>query len=127
MTEKATVLIADDSHSVRVYLRQRLQEGGFEVIVAEDGAIAIEKLDESMPDLAILDIHMPEVDGYGVCESIRERGSKIPIIFLTSNQSNAVQMLGEEMGAYLKKPVTGERLMQTVRDLLAADKLTRVP
>ena len=119
MTPKPRVLIADDSHSVRVYLRQRLTEEGLEVIVAHDGAMAISLLEEVTPDLAILDIHMPEIDGYGVCEEIRRRGGEIPVIFLTSDQSNAVQMLGKKLGAYLKKPVTGERLLQTVRQVLA--------
>ena len=119
MKLKTRVLVADDSHAIRTYVRQQLLREGLEVTLAEDGAAAINEIRRSLPDLAILDIEMPRVDGYGVCEELRSIRSSVPVIFLTANDSNAVQMLGEAMGAYLHKPIVGDRLRQTVREVLA--------
>ena len=69
-------------------------------------------------DAAILDINMPELDGYAVCQQLDYINSRMPVIFLTGVEANAVKILGDRMGAYLAKPVCGERLVQAVRDVL---------
>jgi DNA-binding response OmpR family regulator len=120
MTANPVILIADDSASVRVHLKHRLQRAGFDVVLAENGNKAIEQVVQSVPDAAILDINMPELDGYGVCERLAELDKELPVIFLTSVNSNAVKMLGEKWGAYLAKPVCGEKLVQTVNHVLSA-------
>lgn len=119
MNPNQTVLVADDSRSVRVHVRQRLQEAGFIVVLAENGSVALDQIAKVKPDVAILDINMPELDGYGVCERLEAMSIDMPIIFLTGVEANAVKMLGAELGAYLTKPVCGETLVQTVRDVLS--------
>ncbi len=111
--------MADDSLAVRVHLEQRLRQEGYVVSLASDGIEAVEEIRENPPDLAILDIKMPRLDGYGVCQEILKLKLTFPIIFLTAVRANAVKMLGDEHGAYLTKPVCGDTLMQTVRDVLA--------
>ena len=111
--------MADDSLAVRVHLEQRLRQEGYVVSLASDGIEAVETIRENPPDLAILDINMPRLDGYGVCQEILELKLTFPIVFLTSIRANAVKMLGDLHGAYLTKPVCGRTLMQTVRDMLA--------
>ena len=121
MNSAIRVLVADDSRSIRTHLRRRLSEEGFKVTLASDGAIAIEEIRKSPPDVAILDINMPNVDGYGVCEEMQRSGATFPVVFLTSVRANAVRMLGDAMGgAYLTKPVSAEKLVKTVREVLTA-------
>ena len=114
------VLVADDSQSVRVHLQHLLNQNGYRVEMAADGVAAVELIEQDPPDVAILDIKMPRLDGYGVCESIRASGFDFPIVFLTSIQANAVKMLGDEMGAYLQKPVQGDDLLRTIRRMVNA-------
>ncbi len=119
MNSNQTVLVADDSRSVRVHVKQRLQDAGFTVVLAENGKVALEQIVERRPDVAVLDINMPELDGYGVCERLEAMSVSVPIIFLTGVEANAVKMLGDKLGAYLTKPVCGETLVQTVHDVLS--------
>ena len=76
--------MADDSLAVRVHLEQRLRQEGYVVSLASDGIEAVETIRENPPDLAILDINMPRLDGYGVCQEILELKLTFPIVFLTS-------------------------------------------
>ncbi len=111
------VLVVDDSKSVRVHIKRILSNAGYEVITAENGRQAIEQLSQD-PDLMVLDVVMPELDGYGVCEQLTDLGDRhaqLPIVFLTSVKSHALELLGQEYGAYLKKPVDEEQLLSTVR------------
>ena len=113
-----TILVADDSRSVRVVVKQRLSQAGFNVVLAADGNAALEQIASHKPDAAILDINMPELDGYGVCERLEQLGIDLPIVFMSGVEANAVSLLGERFGAHLPKPVCGETLVQTVRDVL---------
>ena len=115
------LLVVDDCQSVRIKVKRILAAAGYEVITACDGLEAIEKLDEE-PSLIVLDVNMPGLDGYGVCEKLREFGSKyddLPIVFLTSLESKALELLGREFGAYLNKPVCEQQLISVVEDQLA--------
>jgi len=110
------LLVVDDSQSVRLLVKRILSNAGYEVITACDGFEAIKKLEEE-PSLVVLDVNMPGLDGYGVCEKIRELGAKhedMPIVFLTSLESRALEMLGREFGAYLNKPVCEHKLLAVV-------------
>ena len=120
--KRATILMADDSATVRTQLRQALEGQGHEVLLACDGREAVLKMQEKLPDLAILDITMPELDGYEVCQQIKRMGppwSRVPIIFLTSCTSHALELLGEQWGAYVPKPVSDKRLLEVSSALLA--------
>ena len=124
----ARILFADDSKTIRTIVASYLREAGYEVILAEGGEHAIELARTGAPDLAILDIVMPGKDGYEVCDSFKGFDGPlkdIPIIFLTSVHSQALEVLGREFGAYLKKPVDRQLLLQTVEDQLAICR--RVP
>lgn len=115
------IVIADDSRTVRSQLRRALTDAGFTVSEAGNGVEAIQRICSDQPFLTIVDINMPELDGYGVCQKLRELGTpwdKLPIIFLTSVQSHALEVLGNEMGAYLQKPVDPEAVVETVRSFL---------
>jgi DNA-binding response OmpR family regulator len=111
------VLVVDDSRTVRTVVKRTLSEVGYDVITASDGAESLELFQSELPQLAILDIRMPNLDGYGVCQELQRMGapfSEIPIVFLTTLDSNALELLGDELGAYLQKPVRGQQLLETV-------------
>jgi DNA-binding response OmpR family regulator len=115
------ILLADDSSTVRTMISRILTESGFEVITACDGVEAIELAEKYKPSLAILDIVMPDLDGYGVCEKLKQMGkpwSDLPILFLTCIDSKALELLGDEYGAYLRKPVQTETLLKSITEHL---------
>jgi len=115
------VLVADDSGTIRTQVRQILENAGYDVSVACDGLEAVEQAREKEPALMVLDVNMPSLDGFGVCLELRRMGtpwSEIPIVFLTSSNSHALEILGEEMGAYLRKPVDEAALLQAVHSFL---------
>lgn len=114
---QARILVADDSRAVRVCLERALSAAGFQVIVACDGFEAVRLAREAEPDLAILDIQMPEMDGYAACDQILQHGS-LPIILLTNHLAPHLNTLGNQIGAYLPKPADDETLISTVRKLL---------
>lgn len=111
------ILLADDSSTIRTMISRVLTSNGYNVITACDGAEAIQKVQEHDIDLAIIDIVMPGIDGYGVCQRFQEMGngfSNIPILFLTCVESKALELLGNEYGAYLRKPVKAEVLLKAI-------------
>ena len=116
------VLVVDDSRTVRTVVNRTLTSVGYEVITASDGIESLEVVQRELPLLAILDIRMPYLDGYGVCQELQKLGepfSKIPIIFLTTLESHALELLGDELGAYLQKPVRPQQLLDTVARFVA--------
>jgi CheY-like chemotaxis protein len=111
------ILIADDSKTVRTVVAKILGDAGYDVIAASDGIAALELVRGEQPGVAILDIVMPDMDGYAVCERLKNMGSpwsEIPIVFLTSVKSHALEVLGSEYGAYMNKPVNALHLLQTI-------------
>jgi DNA-binding response OmpR family regulator len=118
---QAKILIADDSRTIRALVRRALSSAGFDVTLAADGKEAVQLARRDRPDLVILDIQMPEMDGYQACEEIlalADRSPELPIIFLTKQTAEHLNALGRELGAYLQKPVSDEKLVSTVRSLL---------
>lgn len=99
------VLIADDEAEIRDVLRLYLEKDGYDVTEAADGMEAMEKLRKESPDLAILDIMMPGLDGYRVLRNIRENNN-IPVIMLSAKDTDADKILGLDLGAddYITKP-----------------------
>lgn len=99
------ILIADDETEIRDVLHLYLEKDGYEVVEAEDGVEAMEKLRKENPDLVILDIMMPGLDGYRVLRNIRENNN-IPIIMLSAKDTDADKILGLDLGAddYITKP-----------------------
>ncbi len=120
---QTNILVADDSRTIRTIVFRALSGAGFDVSLARDGQEAVSLARTTLPDLAILDIQMPEMDGYTACERILdlcEPSNEIPIVFLTKETANHLRTLGSELGAYLQKPVCEETLLETVRKLLGA-------
>lgn len=111
------ILVVDDSRTVRVQLARILSDAGHETRVACDGEEALALIEELQPQLLILDIQMPGMDGYTVCQELQARGapySELPVVFLTCLESRALDLLGDAMGAYLRKPVNREELLEAV-------------
>lgn len=111
-----TILIADDEKDFLEILSYNLKKEGFDVIAVEEGKAALDTLSKE-PDLIILDVMMPEMDGYDVCKTIRARGIETPIIFLTAKDSEFDEVLGLEIGGddYITKPFSPMTLIARVR------------
>ncbi len=99
------ILVADDEAEIRDILRLYLEKDGYEVLEAADGMEAMEVCRQEKPDLAVLDIMMPGIDGYRVLRNIREN-SNIPVIILSAKGSDSDKILGLDLGAddYIVKP-----------------------
>lgn len=104
------VLIADDEKHIREILKMYCEKEGFDVIEAADGAEAILKVQSEKPDILILDIMMPVMDGLEVCKQVRKM-SDLPIIMLTAKDEDDDRILGLEIGAddYITKPLIAVR------------------
>ncbi|NOX54672.1 MAG: response regulator [Planctomycetes bacterium] len=115
------ILLVDDDTDVLQSTRELLQEEGYEVLVAEDGAQALAFAERDAPDLVILDIVMPHHNGLSVLQRLR-RGSRRPpkIIVLTGNAEPRVRQCAQSAGvdAFVQKPFDIDQLLATVQDLL---------
>ena len=109
--QRQRILVADDEASIRRILETRLKMVGYDVVVAEDGEEAISAFNKTNPDLVVLDVMMPKVDGYGVTREIR-RTSDVPIIILTALGDVSERITGLELGAddYVIKPFSPKEL-----------------
>ncbi|WP_197735979.1 response regulator transcription factor [Arabiibacter massiliensis] len=118
--EESMVLLADDDQSLRTATARLLEEAGFRCLEAVDGADALERYEEERPDLVILDVMMPKVDGFEVCERIRAKDKATPVLMLTAKGDIVDKRVGYRMGAddYLVKPFSGEELALRVGALL---------
>ena len=121
-TTKKRVLIVDDEQDMVFGLQMMLEAGGFEVISAFDGQEALLKAREKNPDLIVLDLMLPKLDGYKVCRMLKfdEKYRKIPIIMLTARTSEDEEKMGFEVGAnaYLTKPFEQDALLAKIKELL---------
>jgi two-component system OmpR family response regulator len=113
------VLVVDDDGHIRDVMRFTLQQGGYQVVEAKDGAAAVTLFDAGGIDLIVLDIVMPESDGLEVCRRIRHK-SRVPIIFVSSRDEELDRVLGLELGAddYLVKPFSPRELLARVKAVL---------
>nr|QCI04778.1 putative transcriptional regulator ompR [Bornetia secundiflora] len=123
---KEKILIVDDENSIRRILETRLSMIGYEVISAADGEEALNICKQEYPNLIILDVMMPKLDGYGVCQEIRKE-SDVPIIMLTALGDVSDRITGLELGAddYIIKPFSPKELEARIRSVLRrVDKIT---
>ncbi|MDK2816490.1 MAG: two-component system, OmpR family, alkaline phosphatase synthesis response regulator PhoP [Moorella sp. (in: firmicutes)] len=113
------VLIVDDEPAILELVSFNLQQAGFTTVTASDGAEALQKAAKEKPDLIILDVMLPKVDGFEVCRSLRARGNT-PILMLTARREEIDRVLGLELGAddYLTKPFSPRELVARVRAIL---------
>ncbi|MCP4691509.1 MAG: response regulator [Desulfobacterales bacterium] len=118
----ARILIADDSFLQRRMLGNVIKDEGHEVIEAVNGKDALEKAGAESPDCMLLDLLMPEIDGFGVLDGLREKGLKIPVIIFSADIQDTTRAKCYEMGvaAFLNKPINDEVLRKTVRNVLTS-------
>jgi OmpR family response regulator RpaB len=118
-SHKEKILVVDDEASIRRILETRLSMIGYEVVTAGDGEEAIAMFRDEIPDLVVLDVMMPKLDGYGVCQELRKE-SDVPIIMLTALSDVADRITGLELGAddYVVKPFSPKELEARIRSVL---------
>ena len=116
---KETILVADDEASIRRILETRLSMIGYQVVTACDGNEALDLFRNCEPDLVVLDVMMPKLDGYGVCQELRKE-SDVPIVMLTALGDVADRITGLELGAddYVVKPFSPKELEARIRCVL---------
>ncbi|HEY0972628.1 MAG TPA: response regulator transcription factor [Gemmatimonadales bacterium] len=115
-----TVLLVEDRRELRDVLRRTFAEHGFAVLTASDGAAGVDIALERSPDVVVLDIGLPGLNGLEVARTLRERGSRVPILMLTAHSAVPDRLSGFDAGAddYLGKPFNFDELLARVRALL---------
>ncbi|MEZ5779923.1 MAG: response regulator transcription factor [Paracoccaceae bacterium] len=115
----AKILVADDDPQIRDVVRIALERAGFATIAASDGRAALAAAASAAPDLVVLDIGLPELDGLDVCKRLRAR-SDLPVLFLTARDDEIDRILGLELGAddYVTKPFSPRELVARIRAIL---------
>jgi two-component system, OmpR family, response regulator MprA len=114
------ILVVDDDRALREVLRRALQLGGYDVRLAESGAMALSELSGEAPDAVVLDIGLPDIDGLEVCRLIRREGNRVPVLMLTARDAVSDRIEGLDAGAddYLVKPFDVDELKARLRALL---------
>ena len=112
-TKKAKVLLAEDDLSLGYVIKDNLQDAGYEVVLCPDGQTAIEKFDKSQFDICLLDVMMPNKDGFTVARKIRQISDMVPILFLTAKSMEEDKIKGFLTGAddYITKPFSMQELL----------------
>ncbi len=120
------ILLVDDEPHILGLARMYLEREGYQVFSAQDGATALDLIREKRPDLVVLDLMLPEVDGFEVCRRVRAE-SDVPIIMLTARTDDVDKIVGLELGAddYMTKPFNPRELVARVKAILR--RVERVP
>lgn len=121
------ILVTEDSPTILAIVKETLESQGFSVITAVDGQEGLKIAREEKPDLIILDLMLPKLDGYKVCRMLKfdEKYKKIPIVMFTAKAEEADRKIGIEVGAdaYVSKPFDPEVLLAKINELLAGPKV----
>ncbi len=119
MADKKRILIVDDERDLVETITFRLEASGYEVLAAYDGAEGLEKARTEKPDIILLDVMMPKMDGYQVCRMLKfdEEFKNIPIIMLTARGQDMDKKTGTDVGAdgYITKPFDSKMLMEEIK------------
>ena len=117
----ARILIVDDEPDILLMLRMSLEDEGHEVVMAADGEMALDRIAEHHPDLVLLDVMMPVLDGWGVLQRKRDVGDVTTVIMLSakSEQSDIDKAIGLGAADYVVKPFDLDRLVARVNEVLA--------
>lgn len=120
------ILVVDDEADLLEMIKLRLEANNYAVISAYDGQEGLDKAKKEKPDLIILDLMLPKIDGYKVCRLLKfdEKYKRIPIILFTARAQEADKKLGEEVGgdAYITKPFEPQVLLAKIEELLSYEK-----
>jgi DNA-binding response OmpR family regulator len=121
------ILLVDDEQPIQTRLSFPLQRDGYEVVVAADGREALARYEEQPPDLVVLDVMLPKMDGLEVCKRLRAKGETVPIIMLTAKSEEIDKVLGLELGAddYITKPFSMREFRSRVKAALRRAGMTR--
>ena len=119
-TFEARLLVVDDEPSIRELLTASLRFAGFEVFPAADGAEALKLAEQHRPDLVVLDVMLPDLDGFTVTRKLRERGRDMPVLFLTARDETSDKVTGLTVGGddYVTKPFSLEEVVARIRAVL---------
>jgi DNA-binding response OmpR family regulator len=117
--ENAKILVVDDDRNISELLGLYLEKEGFKAVFAYDGLEAVKKFDEESPDITLLDIMLPGIDGWQVCREIRKRSDK-PVIMITAKGETFDKVLGLELGAddYIVKPFDTKEVVARIKAVL---------
>ncbi len=117
---KRRILVVDDEDNLRTMLVAALKFEGYDVTAAPNGREGLRSVKESKPDLIVLDVMMPELDGFGMLRRLRETGDRTPVVFLTAKDTSADAVEGLGLGAddYLAKPFSLEELVARVEAVM---------
>jgi len=127
MSGKKRILIVDDEPDFSMILKKNLEKEGFEVELAYDGAEGLAKVRNNPPDAIVLDVMMPEIDGYKVCSTLKsdDKYSDIPIVLLTAVASHVTSTryshydgMSMEADDYMPKPASAEQITESIKRLL---------
>ena len=123
--KKTTILAADDDPQLLRLITRNLQLEGYDVLAASDGQQALELIENNAPDLVLLDVMMPRMDGFTVCYRVREFSS-VPIIIITARGQDQDKVRGLDLGAddYLTKPFSVDELLARVRAVIRRSQFT---
>lgn len=126
---RGTVAVVDDEATLRETVSFALQREGFHVAPFPDGLAAWQSFEERLPDVAILDITMPRLDGLELCRRLRQRSERLPIVFLSSRDEELDRVLGLELGAddYLCKPFSMRELVARIKVIFRRLELAGSP
>ncbi len=119
-TPEARLVVVDDEPTIRELLTTSLRFAGFEVHPAGDGATALSTIADVEPDLVVLDVMLPDLDGFTVTRKMRERGQHVPVLFLTARDDTADKVTGLTVGGddYVTKPFSLEEVVARIRAVL---------
>ena len=114
------LLIVDDEDNLRSMLAAALQHHGFTVTTADNGRVALDMITKERPDLVLLDVMMPDLDGFEVCRRLRQEGNRTPVLFLTARDSTEDKVRGLTLGGddYLQKPFSLDELVARAEAVL---------
>ena len=118
--DKERILVVDDEPNIVHLARLYLERNGYQVLAVSDGQQALDTIVTEKPDLVVLDVMLPSVDGFEVCRRLRAKGNQVPIIMVTARDDDIDKILGLELGAddYLTKPFNPRELVARVKAVL---------
>ena len=118
--KKAKILYVEDEIFLAKIVSETLQGRGYEVVMEEDGAKALETFNREKPDVCVLDVMLPNKDGFAIADEIREKNTQVPIIFLSAKSQTSDVVNGFRTGAndYIRKPFSIEELIVRIENVL---------